>query len=108
MTMATPNIQNEPGPERDPDVEEVEGVLDAHLADLRQRAEDLVASGQAEDLDAAVAMIQETLTDEEAEPGTTSGARPLTAAERRAIRGPREPKAPRLRRDLFGSAGGVK
>lgn len=34
--------------------------------------------------------------------------RPLTAAERRAIRGPREPKKPRLRRDLFGSAGGVK
>lgn len=96
--MATPNIQNEPATEP---IEKEEGVLDAYLADLKERAEDLVASGRAEDLDAAVAMIQETLESEEE-------AKPLTAAERRAIRGPREPKAPRLRRDLFGSAGGVK
>lgn len=160
--MATPNIQNEPA-SVDAPIEEPEGITDAYLADLARRAQDLVASGQAETLEAAVAMIQASvggkrITDfEGAEPGrylvetfepdgTEKGPRvlvlhpdgsqtyedlrpsdepyvemehapeeavrlpdaPLTAAERRALRGPREPKAPRLRRDLFGSAGGVK
>jgi hypothetical protein len=167
MTMATPNIQNEPGPEKDPDVEEVEGILDAHLADLRQRAEDLVASGQAEDLEAAVEMVRATITAEvagtkvtdleKAEPGrylvdtfepdgTEKGPRvivlgadgsqtyedlrpsdesyvemehapeeavrlpdaPLTAAERRALRGPRGQVKTRLRGDLFGRASGLQ
>jgi len=104
--MPQPRIQNEPGPtveppeEVDPIVpfdqmtEEQKVAMADAIEDLQERAQDLVASGQAADLGEAVEMIRYAV-----EP---------TAAERRAARGPRQPKAPRLREDLFGNIGGIR
>ncbi len=122
--MAQPKIQNEPAStegfehSNEPPAEESEESLIRALVDgelvpfdqmtddekgdladaidgLKIRAQDLVDSGEAEDLGQAAEMIRDVLTES------------LSAAERRALRGPKGVK-PRLRRDLFGSAGGIQ
>lgn len=78
-----------------------ESPSDELLADMARRAKDLVEAGIFANLEDALVALRANLDKEEAP------SKP-TAAERRAARGPRPPVSTRLRRDLFGSAGGLK